>query len=531
MHQKTPRYHIFLSYRREDGKDIARLIKESLVRKGYRVFLDLDELQDGVFDSRILDAINSAPIYMLVMTKQCFNRCANPQDWVRQEIEYAIAKGKTIIPLNIDSEFERYPTDMPVHLQHELSVYQYSAIDTKQLYQESINKLEVERIQPVLAAMRPNWKLWILFIIFLLGILLFGGYYYFNNYRPIHLIELGDARLQKDSTTRSDTIQAIDYYQKAIAAGNIRGYGKIGTIYYKSLILDDRGRYANNDTAIMYFQKGAYAGDGYAQVRLALCLRSGLVAGAFTHNTDSALYWAETAYNNKYYEAAATLALMYRYGDGVEKDIKRAEKLYREALKNGDIYDDVKDEHFTATTLGNILTKKKNENYDYVEGCKYLLEAYEHGDVMAQWGLHMNKYLVFAPHIDSVTDSDVRITAVMHDRKDTLQIHCEYYNSSYMINGWMRINSNAYVENAFTQERYPISNLQGCKFSPDTTSVKWLDTHKFVLLFANVPDTITKINFCESDTSDWKFYGIDLSAKKHIEGFQWDTTIWKNPPY
>ena len=67
-----PRYHIFLSYRREDGKDLARTIKETLVGKGYRVFLDMDELQDGVFDERILEAIDAAPIYMLIMTAHCF---------------------------------------------------------------------------------------------------------------------------------------------------------------------------------------------------------------------------------------------------------------------------------------------------------------------------------------------------------------------------------------------------------------------------------------------------------------------------
>ena len=47
------KYHIFLSYRREDGKDLARTFKETLVGKGFRVFLDMDELQDGVFDERI----------------------------------------------------------------------------------------------------------------------------------------------------------------------------------------------------------------------------------------------------------------------------------------------------------------------------------------------------------------------------------------------------------------------------------------------------------------------------------------------
>lgn len=85
MQRVTPKYHIFLSYRRED-KHIARMLKESLARKGYRVFLDLDELQDGVFDERILAAIEEAPIYMLIMTKHCFDRCHNADDWVRQDI-------------------------------------------------------------------------------------------------------------------------------------------------------------------------------------------------------------------------------------------------------------------------------------------------------------------------------------------------------------------------------------------------------------------------------------------------------------
>ena len=37
-------YDIFISYRRSDGKLLARLLKESLEKRGYRVFLDMDEL-------------------------------------------------------------------------------------------------------------------------------------------------------------------------------------------------------------------------------------------------------------------------------------------------------------------------------------------------------------------------------------------------------------------------------------------------------------------------------------------------------
>ena len=50
-------YDIFISYRRDGGKEWARSLKSELDRRGYRVFLDFDELKDGIFDRRIMDAI------------------------------------------------------------------------------------------------------------------------------------------------------------------------------------------------------------------------------------------------------------------------------------------------------------------------------------------------------------------------------------------------------------------------------------------------------------------------------------------
>lgn len=61
-------YDIFISYRREGGKEWARSLKSELERRGYRVFLDFDELKDGVFDRRIMEAIDAAPIYNFIVT-------------------------------------------------------------------------------------------------------------------------------------------------------------------------------------------------------------------------------------------------------------------------------------------------------------------------------------------------------------------------------------------------------------------------------------------------------------------------------
>ena len=47
-------YDIFISYRRDGGKELARPLKSELERRSYRVFLDFDELcnQRGICGSK-----------------------------------------------------------------------------------------------------------------------------------------------------------------------------------------------------------------------------------------------------------------------------------------------------------------------------------------------------------------------------------------------------------------------------------------------------------------------------------------------
>ncbi|MDE6779808.1 MAG: toll/interleukin-1 receptor domain-containing protein [Alistipes sp.] len=79
-------YDIFISYRRDGGREFARPLKAELELRNYNVFLDFDELKDGVFDRRIMDAIDSAPIFLVVLSPHSLDRCADENDWVRKEI-------------------------------------------------------------------------------------------------------------------------------------------------------------------------------------------------------------------------------------------------------------------------------------------------------------------------------------------------------------------------------------------------------------------------------------------------------------
>ena len=43
------KYDIFISYRRTDGAQYARILQLMLAQRGYKVFIDYDELTDGKF--------------------------------------------------------------------------------------------------------------------------------------------------------------------------------------------------------------------------------------------------------------------------------------------------------------------------------------------------------------------------------------------------------------------------------------------------------------------------------------------------
>lgn len=142
------KYDVFISYRRDGGREFARSIKAGLELRGYSVFLDFDELKDGIFDDRILEAIEAAPVFLFILSSHSLDRCAEEGDWVRKEVEYAYSLGRHIIPVNKDGAFDGLPDDLPPVLSEVFSHNQYSDIMLGQLFEASMEKMIVERIAP-----------------------------------------------------------------------------------------------------------------------------------------------------------------------------------------------------------------------------------------------------------------------------------------------------------------------------------------------------------------------------------------------
>lgn len=62
-------YDVFLSYRRTNGADVARMMALALSARGYRVYFDYGSKREGEVSQDVFAAIDSADVFMLMMTE------------------------------------------------------------------------------------------------------------------------------------------------------------------------------------------------------------------------------------------------------------------------------------------------------------------------------------------------------------------------------------------------------------------------------------------------------------------------------
>lgn len=108
---------VFISYRREGGYETAKHLYDLLIRDGYRVCFDIDTLRNGDFDSALLERIDECKDFMLIVDAHAFDRTLNSEfdpmkDWLRQELQYALKKGKNIIPIFLKGT-NGFPDNLP----------------------------------------------------------------------------------------------------------------------------------------------------------------------------------------------------------------------------------------------------------------------------------------------------------------------------------------------------------------------------------------------------------------------------------
>jgi tetratricopeptide (TPR) repeat protein len=93
---------VFISYRRTNIYH-ARAIYLSLTARGYDAFMDYESIDSGAFERIILREIDARAHFLVVLTPSALERCTDPTDWLRREIERAIEMQRNIVPLMFDA--------------------------------------------------------------------------------------------------------------------------------------------------------------------------------------------------------------------------------------------------------------------------------------------------------------------------------------------------------------------------------------------------------------------------------------------
>ena len=113
------KYQIFISYRRDGGEDLARLLENKLTDRGFKVFFDVESLRSGAFNKALFEKIAECIDVIVVLPPHGLDRCINPNDWVRLEIAHALELKKNVIPIMMRNfEFPKILPDDIDDLRH-----------------------------------------------------------------------------------------------------------------------------------------------------------------------------------------------------------------------------------------------------------------------------------------------------------------------------------------------------------------------------------------------------------------------------
>src|SRR5215471_1640846 len=140
---------ITISYRRDDSLDITGRIYDRLAGHFGReaVFRDIDDIRPGADFRRQIDRVlDESDIVLAIVGPRWIGpddeqrRLANPDDPVRLEIETALRKNKTLIPVLISRAVMPPPDELPDSL-HDFSYLNAVQVDSGEDFDFHIGRL------------------------------------------------------------------------------------------------------------------------------------------------------------------------------------------------------------------------------------------------------------------------------------------------------------------------------------------------------------------------------------------------------
>lgn len=143
---------VFISYRRNNFP-WALAIFQDLTSHGFDVFLDYTGIASGDFEQVILENIGARAHFLVLLTPSALERCGDPKDWLRREIEAALDTQRNMIPVMLEGfdfgtpAIARQLTGKLATLKH------YNALSIPEAYfGEAMDRLRSKYLQVPLAA-------------------------------------------------------------------------------------------------------------------------------------------------------------------------------------------------------------------------------------------------------------------------------------------------------------------------------------------------------------------------------------------
>ena len=147
---------VFISYRRTNAA-WALAIYQNLTYHGYDVFYDFTGIASGDFERVILENIRARAHFIVLLTPSALERCDEPGDWLRREIETALDTGRNIVPLMLEG-FDYSTPAIARHLTGKLAALRkYNALSVPVGYfEEAMGRVRSQYLTvPLEAVLHP----------------------------------------------------------------------------------------------------------------------------------------------------------------------------------------------------------------------------------------------------------------------------------------------------------------------------------------------------------------------------------------
>lgn len=147
---------VFLSYRRADA-GWALALYGGLRQRGFDVFFDYRGIGSGAFGKFIVESIHARAHFLVLLTPNALDRCTEPGDWMRREIEEALEGRRNIVPLIMPGFSFQSPNVRTALTGKLAALSSYNGLDLMpSFFEEGLERLERQYLSvPVEMVLHP----------------------------------------------------------------------------------------------------------------------------------------------------------------------------------------------------------------------------------------------------------------------------------------------------------------------------------------------------------------------------------------